>query len=167
MFWKCRQKLNNELIEFAFDEGEKLREDIFSSFDKMKQSATSLLSIFLAGGGAAFAMYIGRHESNSEGWIVWGLLFVSVYLFVLGGMLTFTCLMGVRMTPLGNHPANIYHEEYQNYDLVLVKKLYLDMLQGIIEDNTKILNRKVMNLNNIRLAAILTPVIFLISYCFY
>lgn len=142
---------------------ENLRYHIQSTELLTKESNTTL-NIFLAGAGAFLAYALKGIESIKPEASAYSAIGVSLYLFVLCGLVVLKCLKVKDIPTPTNEPENLNHPDYS---LQEVKKVELRNLQARIKMVTS-RNKATSNwLNHLRMAAIVgVPMLGILIFIF-
>ncbi|WP_199827874.1 hypothetical protein [Alcaligenes faecalis] len=130
------------------------------SADILAKEAALTLTVLLAAMGAGTAYAIKAITGESPGSIEYGAVGFIVYLMALSFWLVVGCMKMQPIYPVFNEPKNLLNDAY---DFSAIRRFELENMQmGIDEANAR--NGKVAaRLNRIRLAAIASPLIFLLA----
>lgn len=164
MFWSKNSGVNKDLIEFAEQEAKALLKSQTENRVVLERSRDVLLNMLLAGAGGSVALTVTLIKNPSEGWIFWGMVYTSAYLFGLAALLLNGNKKGHFFMPSGNQPDNLYNDAYKHMSIIAFRELYLQATQQVITHNRQNNNDYGAWLDKIRLFATATPLCFGVAY---
>ncbi|WP_315136761.1 hypothetical protein [Achromobacter marplatensis] len=124
-----------------------------------KESATTL-TVLLAGMAGALAYAAKAVEADAWGWLPVSSAVFSAYLLLLCLRLVLKCLKIEDIPSVYNEPLNLLQPDLS---LEQIRRYELENAQQRINDAVARNNRVASALNRIRVAAILSPLVFLVS----
>ncbi|MFY1957096.1 hypothetical protein ACOTCL_29065 [Achromobacter xylosoxidans] len=127
--------------------------------DMIAKEATTTLTVLLAGMAGALAYAAKAVDTGAWGWLPVGAAAFSAYLLVLGLCLVLGCLRIGDIPAIYNEPKNLLHPDLS---LDQVRRYELENAQARINDAAARNHRVATTLNRVRLAAILSPLVFLV-----
>jgi hypothetical protein len=145
--WVEKQAIEN--LQFRIQDTESLKKD-----------SSTTLTILLTGIGAGLAYGIKLLESKAEAWMLLAVFVFSAYLLVLSTILIFKCLKIEAIPSPTNEPQNLYQS---NFPLDKLREAELTNIQTRINQIVKRNDKVALWLNRIRLFAVCSPIVFVIS----
>ena len=146
-----------KLLDFVEEQTEKNAAFHIACAESLAKEANSLLTILLAGAGAIFWYVMKLLETSEQSWLIIGLSTVSLYLFLLSGIVTWKCLWSREMYPPANEPKNLHKPKYK---IDVIRRVELKNRQACIEFNRDRNDSVGLWLNRCRIATAFTPLIF-------
>ena len=125
--------------------------------DALENQGHTFLILVLAGAGAALGYAINLFEKSAQRWLVYGLVAVTVYLFVIAAIVTIKCLWARPMYPPANEPQNL---DQESHDLDAIRRVDISNRQHCIDLNRDRNDVVGLWLNRCRLLAVATPIVF-------
>lgn len=155
--YTLREKTMMDLIDWVEKAGlENLRFHLQSADNLTKESNTTL-TILLTGAGGALAYALKSVEASSPGATTYAAMALSLYLFVLCGLLVLKCIWIGIIPALTNEPDNLFQP---SFGLEQLRKVELKNIQVRIKQVIARNNTTADWLNRVRTAAIIgTPFI--------
>lgn len=151
------------LLDFVERESDKNASFHLACADALEKQANALLLIVLAGAGASFWTVVKLIHADETGWLVIALGVVSVYLFVIAGVITLQCLWARDLYPPANEPKHLWPEDEPDANADEVRQSDINTKQACIDLNRDRNDRVGLWLNRCRIATALTPVVFAIA----
>lgn len=127
----------------------------------IRREANTALSFLLAGGGASLAYAIKLFTEAHVSAIVFAILGLSIYFFVLAAFILQCCLKHRGACGETNEPKVLYQKKFE---LDKIREVDLGNLQSAIDENRSRADQMAASLNKARLAAILSPAVFLLAW---
>ncbi|AZY48844.1 hypothetical protein ACLQ9F_11995 [Bordetella avium] len=128
--------------------------------DVIAKEATTTLTVLLAGMAGALAYAAKGVDAAAWTWLSVGAAAFSAYLLLLGLWLVLGCMKIGDLPAIHNEPGNLFQPGIPLEDL---RKYELENMQLRINDAAARNSRVARALNNIRLAAILSPVVLIVT----
>ena len=120
------------------------------------------MSFLLAGGGACIAWVISHLTGdNPDAPLAIAVIVMGLWLFALAAGVLFRCLAFAPASPPANQPLNVY---LPNFDTLGIREINLQYLESAILHSIATGQRKTKALVKIRLAACITPLVFLAAW---
>jgi hypothetical protein len=151
----------SDLIEYALSEGYKNSDTHIESLAIMRKEANSTMGFLIAGGGAALGYAIKLLETSGNAPVMIGLFGVSIYLFLLCGLLLWKCLCADSVMPTHCEPKNVF---LPDYDVTAIKRAEIRQLQERCDFNRRKASDVGYWLNLARGLVFLTPLIFVAEW---
>ena len=145
----------NTVLDFAEKAGIENLKERAKNGELIHKEASSLLTLFLSGAGAA--LFFAANQGPLSGVF----LLVSFWLFGVALILTLKCLMYGNYPAVWNEPKNLNQE---GYELDQIRIFELENIQERIGMATELNFTKSSWLNKCILLAGVTPIIALISW---
>lgn len=133
-----------------------------------KESATTL-AVLLAGLGGGTAYAVRAVTGNAPNSVEWGAVMFTVHLLVLCFLLVWRCLKIQPIPPIFNEPKNLLGvlETHPHLTFEEIRKFELENMQDGIQAAGERNGRVAASLNKIRLAAVLSPIWFLVAFGYH
>lgn len=146
-----------KVLEWVEKQGQDNLKARFATADLLAKEAQNTLTVLLAaiGGSAVYALKIFDHAPASP--LVAASAVVCVYLVALSLGLVMACMMFQPYPALHQDPVNLMQRQH---GLTTLREAELLNLNARIQDATRINSRRVLRLNRIRIAAVLSPLVF-------
>jgi len=125
--------------------------------DVLAKEAATTLTVLLAGVAGSLAYTAQAVEKNSWGWLSAGAAAFSAYLMIVSVFLLVKCMMVDELPAIHNEPKNLMHPEIEFDEL---RRYEFENMQGRINACALRNNRIATSLNRIRVAAVLSPLVF-------
>jgi len=151
--------MKKELLDWVETQTEKNMTFRIGCLDHVRSEANTTLSILLAGAGACFVLAINNWGEDCR--LVTALIGTTVYLFSIGGVLVLKALLLADVLPPTNEPKNLYQPEAK---LDEIREAEIWNAQERITAMTRVGNQAGNWLNFVRMAAVVTPLIFLLIW---
>ena len=147
-------------LEWIEKQGQESLKSRFATADLLAKEAQTTLTVLLAGVGGSTAYAAKIFESASPGSIAIGAAAVCAYLVALSVLLVLLCMMFQSYPALSQDPRNLMHP---TYSLDEIREEEVKNLDDRIADAKKINDTRASRLNRFRIAAALSPVVFVVS----
>lgn len=149
--------MNTELDFFEAEAKENAAFHITCAETLMRE-ANTFLNLLLAGAGGALALMVTLAEKLAPTWQTFGTAAISVYLFLLVGLLLLKCLRVRPIYPPANEPKNLMQEDFS---IEQIRKAEMKARQFCIDANRHRNDEVGLWLNRCRGMTAATPLIFL------
>lgn len=126
--------------------------------DALERQASMLLNLLLAGAGGSLAYAVNLAEKQAAVWQKAGMAGVSIWLFMIAGLVLWRVMWSRPVWPPANDPGNL--TAVYEMDLTKARVLQLKNQQAAINANRERNDAVGRWLNVCRLLAAATPVIF-------
>ncbi|WP_186104940.1 hypothetical protein [Burkholderia gladioli] len=127
--------------------------------DVIAKDAATTLTVFLAALGGGLAYAIKALDQHSVNWLSVGSAAFTVYFLMLSVLLVVKCLMSRELPSIYNEPRNI---NQPTFTLEQLKDAEIEGLQRRIDAAARSNRRVVVWLNGLRLAAVVSPIVFIV-----
>lgn len=131
-----------------------------SNAEFLTKEANTLLTVLLAGIGAALSYGMRVFDQATQTPMAWGAFACALWLAWVGGVLMLRCIMTRPIMPVHNEPKNIYKPTLDLSE-EKIKGFELDLVQARIEAAKQRNTEVAWWLDRCRLATIATPVVFI------
>lgn len=149
-------EIDPDVLEWAEKSGIENLKMRIATADTIAKEAATTLTVLIAGLGGALAYGI-KVVSPSPDAIAYGAAFLCAYLIVLAVLLIRYCLLLSPIPALYNEPKNLTRP---GLPLKTLRAMELKNIQARIERAVARNNRIGQQLNAVRLAAVLSPIVF-------
>lgn len=127
--------------------------------DVIARESVTTLTLLLAGVGAGVAYAAKSVDRSALDWLSVGAISVTAYLAVLCLILVVRCLRISPLPAIYNEPGNLLQPDIEFEDL---RRYELENMQTRINDAVRRNARIAGSLNRVRIAAALSPLVFII-----
>lgn len=126
--------------------------------DALERQASAFLNLLLAGAGGSLAYAVSLAEKQAANWQQAGMAAISIWLFMIAGLVLWRAMWSRPVWPPANEPGNLTGA--YEMDLTRARALQLKNQQTAINANRERNDAVGRWLNVCRLLAAATPVIF-------
>lgn len=127
----------------------------------LAKESHQLLMLLLAGIGAVLAYIINNALAGLSAALLAAAINLAIWLMVAAFVLVYQCIMTADLMPLGNEPKNLL---LKGYTLLQIKEFELQNVQASIEHTISRNRHTAYWLDKCRLAAIISPIIFMLTW---
>lgn len=132
--------------------------------ETLSKEANNLLTLLLAAIGAVVAYAIKSVGNETLNSLLVAAISTGAWLVLVAMILVVKCIMTSELIPLGNEPKNLMLEDYS---LDQIKVFELDNVQDSINKMAFRNGNTAYWLDKARLAAVLSPLIFILTWAFW
>lgn len=148
------------LVDYANVEAKVNSDFQIDCINSLEKASNTLLLVLLSGAGGALGLFASIRNDDAPLWLQGGMLFSSVYLFVIAAVLVLKCMQASDIRPPANDPKNLYNNKTVAMNSMVLMKDILESKQRCIQWNRDLANIKGKWLNIVSILATLTPAIF-------
>ncbi len=138
-----------------------------STADVLAKEAGHTLAMLMAALGGSTAYAVRAVTGNAPGAIEFGAVALTITLGLLCVVLVWNCLMIQPIPAIFNEPKNLLGEHLDGYSFEEIRKFQLEHVQNGIEAAGTRNKNVAASLNLVRLAAVLSPIWFLVAFGFH
>lgn len=150
----------SKMLEWIEKQGQESLKARFATAELISKEAQTTLTVFLAGIGGAGAYGAKVIEPGSATPLVLASAVVCAYLVILAVLLVLLCMRFKPYPAQFQEPLNLMHPTYSIDD---VREVEVQNIDKRIREASKINAHRATMMNRLRLAAVLTPAIFVVA----